>query len=161
MSSGHPEKSIPGLLECPVPGGAQLSPVTVVTIPSPGLAKGILLTSRCSQDTKVGFLNPLPWLLKPCPPRVMGSRAYFLGTSTACGHPQPRVVGQVFSEACGWEKLLSQEPGETSLPSQAAPSPPHDTQCPCSPCVLKTRGNPGLHVPVLFCSCMLSRFSPI
>ena len=56
----------------------------------------------------------------------MGSRAYFLGTSTACGHPQPWVVDQVFSEASGWEKLLSQESGEPSLLSQAAPSPPHN-----------------------------------
>ena len=55
----------------------------MATAPSPGLAKGLLLTSRCSQDTKVGFLNPLPWLWKPCLPPVTGTRAYFLGSSTA------------------------------------------------------------------------------
>ena len=80
---------------------------------------------------------------------------------TFWGNPQPWLVDQVFSEVSGWEKLLSQESGETSLPSQATPSPPHDAQCPCSPCVLKTWGNPGLQIPVLCSVHACCRFSRV
>ena len=105
--------------------GPQLSPIIMATTPSLGLAKGVLLTSCCGQDTEVGFLNPPPWLRKALSTSCHGEQSWLSGDPpcSACGHPQAQVVDQVFSEVSGWEKLLSQESGETSLPSQAAPQP--------------------------------------